>query len=90
MLKVFKYAEEKGIEKGLKKGREEGLEQGLEKGMKEMLSMLLEMKYGEEGFFMMPDILAIKEVSKLNILKDAIKSNMDLEKFKKFLERVKK
>jgi len=37
MVKIFKYAEEKGREKGLEEGLEEGLEKGLKKGKKEEL-----------------------------------------------------
>ncbi|NUM35338.1 MAG: hypothetical protein HUU50_12380 [Candidatus Brocadiae bacterium] len=78
MLKVFKYVEEIAMEKGLQEGRQEGL--------REMCSVLLEMKFGEKGMALMPEIQAIKDLSRLKIIKDALKKNMVLDDLKKILE----
>jgi flagellar biosynthesis/type III secretory pathway protein FliH len=81
MIKIFKYAEEKGIEKGIEKGREEGRKEGRKEVLERMAIKLLIKKFnglskdykkrlkkldGEELEIIVDDIVDMEDITDLD------------------------
>jgi flagellar biosynthesis/type III secretory pathway protein FliH len=56
---------EEGLTEGLAKGLTEGLAKGLAKGLTEGIEVALELKFGEAGLRLMPEIRAIEDEAQL-------------------------
>jgi flagellar biosynthesis/type III secretory pathway protein FliH len=69
---------QKGLEQGLKQGLKQGLEQGLEQGRREELlagiALALDLKFGDAGLTLLPEIQLISEVARLQAIRDRIKA----------------
>ena len=69
---------QKGLEQGLEQGLQQGLEQGLQQGRREELlagiALALELKFGDEGLALLPEIQSITEVARLQAVRDRIKA----------------
>ncbi len=59
-------------------GRQKGLEQGLEQGRREELpagiALALDLKFGDAGLILLPEIRRISEVTRLQAIRDRIKA----------------
>ncbi|MFP4439940.1 MAG: hypothetical protein ACLFVO_22115 [Chloroflexaceae bacterium] len=68
----------KGMENVLEKGLKKGLEKGLERGRREELlagiALALDLKFGDEGLALLPEIRHISEVTRLQAIRDQIKA----------------
>ncbi len=74
---------EQGVEQGRQQGLERGLEQGLERGRREGLlkgiALGLELRFGETGGRLLPEISTIEDVARLEVIHDALRTVDDLE-----------
>ena len=86
---------DQGYEEGFKEGEIKGFKEGEIKGFKEgeikgkiegKIEMALEMKFGEEGLKLMEEIRTIRDIDKLEELKNKVKSSKTLEEFKESLK----
>jgi flagellar biosynthesis/type III secretory pathway protein FliH len=81
---------EQGLERGRKQGLEHGLEQGLERGMRQELwegiELALELKFGEKGLQLMPEIREINEVNTLKTIRSGIKQAKTIADIRKIYQ----
>ena len=68
-MPLMSYLEQVGFEKG----EEKGLEKGEQRGLHKAIELGLELKYGEEGLALMPQVMKIENLSALSAVCDAIK-----------------
>jgi hypothetical protein len=65
---------EEGLNEGLAKGRTEGLAEGQTKGLIKGIEVALELKFGEAGLLLMPEIRALGNEAKLEAILQAIRT----------------
>jgi len=70
------------IEQGVQKGIEQGIQKGLQKGLYDAISMGLELKFGDDGIALMEKILRIKSVTKLEKIKNTVRTAKDIDEVK--------
>lgn len=68
------WIEEQAAEKGLKRGLKQGLEQGRRLGLVEGIVLALEIKFGEPGMSLVPEIQAIEDIAVLEAVRDRLKT----------------
>jgi len=66
-------------------GRQEGIQQGVQQGLLEGIEALLEIKFGERGLKLFPDIRNILDTDRLRRIKDAIKVSREVQDVEKVI-----
>lgn len=66
---VERFGIERGLEQGLKQGREEGLRQGLLAA----IELGLELKFGDDGLTLLPDIQQLTDLATIQAVYDQLK-----------------
>ena len=71
-MSYITYAERVGIEKGIQQGIQEGIQQGMEQGVRQGLlaaiELGLELKFGDDGLRLYPEIAKISDNAILHIV----------------------
>ena len=82
-----KLSEEKGgwIMTLAEKVRNEGIEQGIQQGLLEGITALIEIKFGESGLKLLPELRKITNADRLREIKDAIRVVLDVKEVEKML-----
>jgi predicted transposase/invertase (TIGR01784 family) len=70
---------QEGLQKGLQEGRQEGRQEGLRQGLLEGIDLALELKFGQAGLLLMPEIRAIGDISTLQAVQAAIRDAGSVE-----------
>ena len=80
-------SEEKGrwIMTLAEKVRNEGIEQGIQQGLLEGITALIEIKFGESGLKLLPELQKIRNADRLREIKDAIRVVLDVREVEKML-----
>jgi hypothetical protein len=73
---------QKGLEQGLIEGLEQGLTEGLEQGLIEGIELALELKFGDAGLTLIPEISQIKNIEKLRAIKLGLKTVQTIEELR--------
>ncbi len=76
---------EKWKAEGIEIGRKEGWEEGRKEGLLDAISIALEIKFGDEGLALFPQIEKITSIEKLNGIKSALRSADTLDQIKVLL-----
>ena len=66
-------------EEGRQEGLQQGVQQGIQQGLLEGIEALLEIKFGERGLNLVPDIGKILDTDRLRRIKEAIKVSRELQ-----------
>ncbi len=74
-------------EKWMEQGVERGLEQGLERGLSEGIELALEVKFGEAGLALVPQVRRLRDTSALRRLRDAIRTAESPDELGRFLPK---
>jgi len=85
----------KGREEGLKEGREAGREEGREEGrvegrvegLREAVRMSLQVRFGDEGLALRPELQAIEDEAVLIRIHEALVRGLSLEEVRKLCRR---
>jgi len=72
-------------EKIKSEGVREGIQQGIRQGLLEGIAALMELKFGEPGLRLLPEISRIDDTERLRQIKDAIRVSPDLNELEKVL-----
>lgn len=67
------------------KGLMEGLEKGRMEGLKDAIQLGLELKFGEDGLSLFPQIQSIDSFKKLEAIKSHLRTAKELDEIKSFL-----
>jgi flagellar biosynthesis/type III secretory pathway protein FliH len=73
---------EKFIQEGIQKGIQQGIQQGIRQGLTEAIEMGLQLRFGAEGYRLMPKIYKIEDVPALRSVKDAVRSMKNIDEIK--------
>jgi predicted transposase YdaD len=88
---VYEIIKEEGIIEGIKKGKKEGIKEGIKEGKKEGLqeaiSLGLEIKFGVESLELMDKVIKINSLTKLEMIKEAIKKAKNVDEIENLLKR---
>ncbi|MEW6381171.1 MAG: DUF2887 domain-containing protein [bacterium] len=76
---------QEGREKGRLEGIEEGIEKGRLEGLIEAIKLGMELKFGLEGLTLLPRIEKEKDITRLDIIKEAIKIATSVKEIEKLL-----
>jgi len=68
-----------GIQQGVQQGVQQGIQQGIQQGLLEGIEALLEIKFGERGLKLVPDIGKIRDTDRLRRIKEAIKVSREVQ-----------
>jgi hypothetical protein len=90
---VRQYEEEKNmpyvtsVERiGIKKGIQQGIQQGRRDGLIEAIEMGLSIKFGAIGLKLLPEIRAMADLNRLEMIKEAIKAAHDVSELEELLK----
>lgn len=72
-------------EKVRDEGIEQGIEQGIQQGLLEGITALLEIKFGESGLKLLPELHKVANANRLREIKDAIRVVRDIKEVEKML-----
>jgi len=64
---------EQWIEEGIRRGREEGIQRGREEGLMNGLALALELRFGEPGLRLLPEIEQRADAGTLQALMEALR-----------------
>jgi len=67
------------------KGMEAGIQQGIQQGLLEGISALLEIKFGQKGSQLLPEIHKIDDVNRLRQIADVIKNSREIQEVIKLI-----
>lgn len=70
-------------ETGMKRGLEQGLEQGRRLGLLDAVAFGLELKFGEAGLQLAPDIQSIESISVLQAMLDSLKTGASVDELRR-------
>ncbi|RJP22792.1 MAG: hypothetical protein C4527_21300 [Candidatus Omnitrophota bacterium] len=87
MPTLFEQIREEGRVEGRVEGREEGQGLGRLEGLREGIELALELKFGEEGLSLLPEIRTITSIEILHEIKDVLKTGYALNDIKKLLNQ---
>ncbi len=87
VMSIERISEERGMQRGIQIGEERGIQIGEErgiqigevKGMVEGIALVLELKFGEEGLSLLPEIRQLHDLSLLKKLYDALRTAHTLD-----------
>ena len=68
-----------GFQQGVQQGVQQGIQQGIQQGLLEGIEALLEIKFGERGLKLVPDIRKILDTDRLRRIKEAIKVSQEVQ-----------
>jgi len=74
-------------EKIKEEGIQQGIQQGIRKGLMEAIEMGLHLRFGAEGYRIMPDIYRIEDINVLRAVKEAVKNVKTLDEIKIVINR---
>ena len=77
---------QKGMAEGWQQGMTEGRQQGIQEGMLEAIEMGLSVKFGAKGLRLLPSIRRIRDIERLNMIKQIIRVTDDLAEVEASLE----
>ena len=75
-----------GIKKGIEQGIQQGIQQGRREGVLEAIELGLTVKFGTRGLRLLPEIRGLKELDRLEMVKEAIKATDDLKEIEELLK----
>jgi hypothetical protein len=70
---------QEGIQQGVQQGVQQGILQGVQQGLLEGIEALLEIKFGERGLKLVPEIGKIEDTDRLRRIKEAIKVSREVQ-----------
>ena len=76
---------EKVRNEGIQQGIQQGIEQGIQQGLLEGIAALIEVKFGESGLKLLPELRKIGNADRLREIKDAIRVVLDVREVEKML-----
>jgi len=76
---------EKVRNEGIEQGIQQGIEQGIQQGLLEGITALIEIKFGESGLKLLPELRKITNADRLREIKDAIRVVLDVREVEKML-----
>ncbi len=72
--KWIEQGQQQGLQQGLEQGKQEGIKEGVREGLLAGIEVSLEIKFGEEGLRLLPEIYKIEDVDVLRAVQKAIKT----------------
>ena len=78
---------EKIKQEGIQEGIKQGIQQGIRQGLIEAIEMGLHLRFGAEGYRIMPDIYRIEDINVLRAVKEAVKNVKTLDEIKIVINR---
>jgi len=72
--KWIEQGQQQGLQQGLEQGKQEGIKEGEREGLLAGIEVSLEIKFGEEGLRLLPEIYKIEDVDVLRAVQKAIKT----------------
>jgi predicted transposase YdaD len=66
-------------------GKQQGIQQGIQQGLLEGIAALMEVKFGESGMKLLPEIAKIEDAGRLRQIKEAIKVSLEIQEIEKML-----
>ena len=72
-------------EKVRNEGIEQGIQQGIQQGLLEGITALIEIKFGESGLKLLPELRKITNADRLREIKDAIGVALDVKEMEEML-----
>jgi hypothetical protein len=82
----FRRGVSEGRQKGILEGRQEGMLEGRLEGALEAIEMGLSVKFGAKGLRLLPEIRRIRDIERLNMIKQIIRVTDDLAEVEASLE----
>ena len=79
---ILQEGEKRGEERGEKRGEKRGVKLGEKKGLLSGIAMGLELRFGDEGLQLLPEIQALDEIEILEVILAAIKTASSLEELR--------
>ena len=76
---------EEGRQEGIQQGIQQGVQQGIQQGLLEGIEALIEIKFGERGLKLVPDIRKILDTERLRLIKEAIKVSREVQDVEKVI-----
>ena len=65
--------------------KNEGIQQGIQQGLLEGIAALIEIKFGDHGMKLLPEIGKIGDVGRLRQIKEALKTGREVQEIEKML-----
>jgi predicted transposase/invertase (TIGR01784 family) len=87
IMTLAEKIKQEGIRQGLEKGIQQGIQQGIRQGLIEAIEMGLQLRFGAEGYRIMPDIYPIEDINILRAVKEAVKNVKTLSEIKIVINR---
>ena len=77
---------EKIKQEGVQEGIQQGIQQGIRQGLIEAIEMGLQLRFGAEGYRLLPKIYKIEDVHALRAVKDAVRSMENIDEIKMVID----
>ncbi len=74
-----------GFRRGEKEGKKEGREEGWRKGLIAAIELGLSIKFGDKGLRFLPTIQELKDIGRLEMIKETIKATDNLSEIESAL-----
>ena len=99
--KWFEQGQEQGIQQGMQQGIQQGMQQGIQQGMQQgiqqgilqglldAIELGLELKFGEQGLHLLPEIRKIKDQDVLHAIREGIKIAKNLTELRRIYQQKK-
>jgi hypothetical protein len=75
----FQQGIQQGVQQGVQQGIQQGIQQGVQQGLREGIEALLEIKFGDRGLKLVPEIGKILDTERLRRIKEAIKVSGEIQ-----------
>jgi len=85
MMTLAEKIKSEGVRQGIQQGMQQGMQQGIRQGLLEGITALIELKFGEPGLRLLPEISRIDDTERLRQIKDAIRVSPDLKDLEKVI-----
>jgi len=86
IMTLAEKIKQEGVQEGIQQGIQQGVQQGIRQGLIEAIEMGLQLRFGAEGYRLMPKIYQIEDVHALRAVKDAVRSMKNIDEIKMVID----
>ena len=79
---ILKEGTDLGIQQGIQQGIEQGIRQGIEQEVLESIELGLELKFGNEGLQLLPEITEIRNLETLKKIRTALRNFQSIKELR--------